>query len=73
MVLTKPLGTFFFTRAFSIELWGNVDGFLKYYVNFQATGMNQKGNTLDHDFYVVVGKQCRTENAYAGHQHNILI
>ena len=33
--------------------------------------MNQKGNTLDHDFYVVVGKQCRTENAYTGHQHNI--
>ena len=23
--------------------------------------------TFDHDFYVVVGKQCRTENAYAGH------
>ena len=20
---------------------------------------------FDHDFYVVVGKQCRTENAYA--------
>ena len=35
--------------------------------------MNQKGNTLDHDFYVAVGKQCCTENAYAGHQHNILI
>ena len=26
-----------------------------------------------HDFYVVVGKQCRTGNAYAGHQHNIFI
>ena len=36
--------------------------------------MNQKGNTLDHDFYVVVvGKQCGTENAYTGHQHNIFI
>ena len=35
--------------------------------------MFQKGNTLDHDFYDVVGKQCCTENAYAGHQHNILI
>ena len=22
--------------------------------------------TFDHDFYVVVGKQFRTENAYAG-------
>ena len=33
----------------------------------------QKDMTLDHDFYVVVGKQCRTENAYAGHQHNIFI
>ena len=35
--------------------------------------MCQKGTTLDHDFYVVVGKQCRIENAYAGHQHNISI
>ena len=34
--------------------------------------MKQKGMTFDPDFYVVVGKQCRTENAYAGHQHNIL-
>ena len=25
--------------------------------------MCQKGTNLDHDFYVVVGKQCRTENA----------
>ena len=33
--------------------------------------MIQEGTTFDHDFYVVVGKQCRTENAYAGHQHNI--
>ena len=37
--------------------------------------MEQKGMTFNHDFYVVVGncKQCRTENAYAGHQHNIFI
>ena len=35
--------------------------------------MIQKGTTLDHDFYVAVGKQCRTENAYAGHQRNIFI
>ena len=36
--------------------------------------MELKGMTFDHDFYVVVGgKQCRTENAYAGHQHNIFI
>ena len=26
--------------------------------------MIQEGTTFDHDFYVVVGKQCRTENAY---------
>ena len=26
--------------------------------------MEQKGMTFDHDFYVVVDKQCRTENAY---------
>ena len=31
--------------------------------------MDQKGTTFDHDLYVVVGKQCRTENAYAGHEH----
>ena len=35
-------------------------------------GMDQKGTTFDHDFYVFVVKQCRTENAYAGHQHNII-
>ena len=35
--------------------------------------MIQEGTTFDHDFYVVVGKQCHTENAYAGHQHNIFI
>ena len=33
--------------------------------------MELKGMTLDHDFYAVVGKQCRTENAYTGHQYNI--
>ena len=32
-----------------------------------------EGMTFDRDCYVVVGKQCRTENAYAGHQHNIFI
>ena len=37
--------------------------------------MEQKGMTFDHDLYVVVGlgNQCRTENAYAGHQNNIFI
>ena len=35
--------------------------------------MIQEGMTFDRDFYVVVGKQCRTENANAGHQHNIFI
>jgi hypothetical protein len=35
--------------------------------------MEQKGMTFDHNFYVVVGKQCRTENAYTGTQHNIFI
>ena len=33
--------------------------------------MEQKGMTFDHDFEVVVGKQCCSENVYAGHQHNI--
>ena len=35
--------------------------------------MEQKGMTFDHNFYAVVGKQCRTENVYAGHQNNIFI
>ena len=35
--------------------------------------IRQKGIDLNHDFYVVVGKQYRTENAYTGHQHNISI
>ena len=35
--------------------------------------MDQKGTTFDQVFYVVVGKQSRTESAYAGHQHNIFI
>ena len=39
----------------------------------QLFGMEQKGMAFDHDLYVVVGKQYRTENAYAGHQHNIFI
>ena len=34
---------------------------------------SQKGTTLDYDFYNAVDKQCRTENAYAGNQHNINI
>ena len=34
-------------------------------------GMIQEVTTFDHDF--VVGEQCRTENAYAGHQHNTFI
>ena len=34
--------------------------------------MRQKGIDFNHDFYAVIGKQCRTENAYTGHQHNIL-
>ena len=25
--------------------------------------IEQKGMHLNHDFYIVVGKQCRTENA----------
>ena len=35
--------------------------------------VRQKGIDLNHDFYVVVGNQCRTENAYTGHQHIIVI
>ena len=26
--------------------------------------IDKKGTTIDQKFYVVVGKQCRTENAY---------
>ena len=36
-------------------------------------GMRQKGIDFNHDFYVVVGKQCRTENAYTGHKYKIFI
>ena len=35
--------------------------------------IGQKGIDLNHDLYVVVDKQCRTENAYKVHQHNIFI
>ena len=35
--------------------------------------IHQKGIDLNHDFYAVVGKECRTENVYTGHLHNILI
>ena len=34
-----------------------------YLMNLHIFLMEQKGRTVDHDFYVVVGKQCRTENA----------
>ena len=50
---------------------------LYFYLNNKAIMklmmMEQKGMTFDQNFYVVVGKQCRTVNVYAGHQHNILI
>ena len=32
--------------------------------NLMQREMCQKGTTLDHDFYFVVGKQCRTETYY---------
>ena len=35
--------------------------------------IHQKGIDLNHDFYIVFGKQYRTENAYTGQQHNIFI
>ena len=35
--------------------------------------MRKKGIDLNQDFYVVVDKQCHTENAYTGHQYNIFI
>ena len=35
--------------------------------------MDQKGTTLDHDVYVVVGKQCRTESAYKNFINKILL
>ena len=47
--------------------------FPKLFLNSKKVRMDLKGMTLDHDFYVVVGKQWRTENAYTGHQHNIFI
>ena len=35
--------------------------------------IEQKGMTFDHNIYVVIGKQCRTENVYACHKHNTFI
>ena len=35
--------------------------------------IEQKGMHLNPDFYFVMGKQCRTENAYTGYQYNKLI
>ena len=48
-------------------------GWSLYIYKLKFQGMELKGMTFDHDFYVVVGKQFRTKNAYAGHQHNIFI
>ena len=39
---------------------------LQHLLIIQNIMMELKAMTLDHDFYVVVGKQCRTENAYTG-------
>ena len=39
----------------------------------EVFGMDQKGDTFDHDFFVVFGKHCRTENLYVVHQHNIFL
>ena len=33
--------------------------------------IDQKGMHLNHNFFVVVGKQCRTENAYMGHANTV--
>ena len=35
--------------------------------------IEQKGMHLNHDYYQVVGNQCRKENAYTGHQYNIFL
>ena len=35
--------------------------------------MRQKGIDLNNDFYVVVGKQYRTENEYTGHTNTIYL
>ena len=37
----------------------------------ECSKIAQKGMDLNHNFYVVVGKQCRTENGKTGHQYNI--
>ena len=47
--------------------WNKVSLNLLYLAINHNIFMIQEGTTLDHDFYVDVGKQCRTENAYAGH------
>ena len=46
---------------------------MKNWISYNGMRMCQEGTTFDIDFYVVVGKQCRTENAYTDHQLNIFI
>ena len=79
-IKAKGSGTFMLQRGFIRK---NNQFFYILQKNSETTGfqffsyehllMYQKGTSLAHDFYIVVGKQCRTENAYAGHQHNIFI
>ena len=42
-------------------------------IDKQNKMIEQKGMNLNHDFYVVVGKLYRKENAQTGHQYNIFI
>ena len=42
-------------------------------MKLQKIPIELKGMHFNHDFYVVVGKHCRTENVYTGHQHIIFI
>ena len=48
--------------------------YLSYTITFDMfPSIELKGMHLNHNFYVVVDKPWRTENAYTGHQHNIFI
>ena len=69
--LVKDRARFEEISKFSIILLRIMDVEVSFIKNVSSSSF--EGMTFDHDFYFVVGKQCRTVNAYAGHQHNIFI
>ena len=64
----KPDFFFKFVREWQV-IYFHKPGFQlnnKFFLSLDLDWIELKGMYLDHDFYVVVDKQCRTENAYDG-------